>query len=110
MDISQLRTSRAMALHQRTACTFITGLGYVRLGEQRMPDEVVFPPSACLPPADTPHGTLFGFIPPGASTASVRLVWLADVLLWQPVSPLAGNRLAFRPAYLAAHGRRLDQG
>jgi hypothetical protein len=110
MDINQLRTTRAMALRQRTACTLVPGLGYIRLGEVNMPDRIIFPPSACTPPDETPDMTLFDFIPPGATLPSVKMHWLADDRLWQPLSITAGNRMAYRPAFLAAHGWKLADG
>ena len=109
MDINQLRTTRELALRQRTACTLIPGMGYVRLGEHRFPDTVIYPPSACTPPEGAEDMSLHHFIPPGGEKPTVMLYWLAEDHLWQPISPTAGNRLAFRPAYLAALGwKRAD--
>lgn len=110
MDINQLRTTKKMADLQPTACTFVPGLGYVRLGEHRFPDKVRCPPSDCLPPDDAQDGTIGSFIVPGAAVATVRMFWRAEQKLWQPISPLSANRLAFKPAYLAAHGWKLDNG
>jgi hypothetical protein len=107
MDINLLRTTRQAALMDRTACTLVPGIGYLRLGELRLPDKVIYPPSACLPPPGTPDMTLFDFLTPGTTEPSVKMFWLADLLLWQSPSPLVGNRMAYRPAYLAALGWKL---
>lgn len=107
MNINQLKTTAGMAHLQRTACTLIPGIGYVRLGDHRMPEVAINPPSACLPPEGTPDLAIASFIVPGTTEPSIKLQWKADLLLWMPLSPIAGNRLAYRPAYLAAIGWKL---
>lgn len=107
MDISQLRSNRQFALLQPTAHVLVPGLGYVRLGDHRMPEQPKGPPSGCLPPQGTPNMALFGFIMPGGTLPTVQMHWLADLLLWQPTALTTGNRMAYRPAYLAAHGWKL---
>lgn len=107
MNISQLRTTNAMAHHERTAHTLIPGIGYVRLGEHPMPADPKLPASACLPPEGTPDLVIGKFILPGTTEPSIMMQWHAEKLLWAPLSPISGNRLAYRPAYLAALGWKL---
>lgn len=107
MNIAQLKSTREAAHDQRISHTLVPGLGYVRLGEPLMPANPVFPVAACLPPEGTPDLTIMAFILPGTTEPSIRLQWMAEKLVWAPLSPIAGNRLAYRPGYLAAHGWKL---
>lgn len=110
MDINQLRTTLDFARKNRTACSLVPGMGYMRLGDPVFPDKPINPPAACTPPDDAPDMSLHQFKRPGDEQPSVSMHWLADDRLWQPLSALTGNRMAFRPAYLAAHGWKLANG
>lgn len=107
MNIDQLKATPQAAHADKTQHTLVPGLGYVRLGPQPMPKNPVNPPEVCTPPAGIADLAMAQFILPGMEEPSIRMQWRAAEKLWAPLSPIAGNRLGYTPAYLAAVGWKL---
>lgn len=107
MNISQLKATAEQAHADKEGHTLVPGVGYVRLGKQPMPTKAINPPEACTPPNTITNLAIGKFILPGMTEPTMLMQWNDVARLWSPLSPIAGNRLGYSPAYLAAVGWKL---
>lgn len=89
----------------RSEYRFLEGIGHIHLGEPQMPKYPIF--DNCDPPSIIADGTIHFLNPPverGAPPVPMR--WHAATKEWESLRRSAGNRVAFKSAYLGAHGWR----
>jgi len=96
-----MRTSdQATALRNPTAHAFVRGVGYLFIGAPAININPIYGVGDCQPPLDTPDGSMHHLqTPNNGPLEELRY----ERNLWWPALG-RGRRLAFTPAYLAAHG------
>jgi hypothetical protein len=96
-------SSADSARQDRSSHILMPGAGYMRIGPPPEPPVVKRHAFDCEPPAN--HADKEWHVlktPDGEDYGPMR--WHADTKEWEPVSPFAGNRLAWTSRFLAAWG------
>lgn len=96
---------RDIAMKDRSAHSYLPGVGYIHVDKPSLPAQPVAQASACEPPPGTEDGTWHALQPPNGAPV-MRLQWHAVPKEWIPPALLMAKsrRLSFTSAYLAAHG------
>jgi hypothetical protein len=94
------RSTRAMAIANKTAHSFVPGLGYLRHMNALKPGVAINDANACNPPATFKNGDR-ALLQPRMGGKLVIFAWVAAERAWE--RPF-GNRMAWTAVYLASHG------
>jgi hypothetical protein len=97
-----IAVNQATAMRDPCCHVFHHGRGYIHVGHPPMPPKAVAAAGEASPPSPAAHESWHVLIPPQGGKG-IALKWLGDKKVWVPVIG-TGNRIAFSPAYLAAHG------
>jgi hypothetical protein len=97
-----ISVNQETALRDPCCHVFHHGRGYLHVGHPPLPSRPVASPAAASPTGPVADGTWHLLKPPHGGPG-VALQWLAAKGVWLPVVG-TGNRVAYSPEYLAAHG------